>query len=239
MKFLPNVGFSQRILMKLCAILFFVCVFPVNLSGAEAFFSLRQKFCLTAHSVRTQNDVLVLANEALEKYLKQKCEILKEPVANPFSIDSRKRIRDEFSSSVLLFWLDEKSQDGEFLMRAIYLNPFLQFSMIKEKLPAGFSSESLQVKSEILTQKVSQLMEDLPFIGFVDGEGYVLWNSTSPFKFARDRFEPHGLLPLLLEWKPVEWKSAAGRIESDQRLGLKYPDREKLQLPLWMQKTTQ
>jgi len=234
--FFMVVGFCRRISFFWFAsqILFFSFSLQ-NLNAAEASFSVREKFCSFSHSVRSQSDTVALLKEAIEKYLGRSCEMVAEPLSNPFSSESRKRFSEFASSNIFLFWLDEKTSEGDFLLRAIYQTPFLQWGMNKQKLPQGFYSETLSRRSDILQTMVASLFSQFPFQGFVDANGYVTWGGAKKWTAQFETFEPHGLLPIILEWKPIPWRAAEMSMDLEARkLKIKYPEREKIRFPLWL-----
>jgi len=239
------VGFCLRPYRCLDLILVFVFWFAsqffgfvgatFGLNAAEANFSSREKFCSFSHSVRSQSETVSLLKEAIEKYLGRSCDMVAEPLSNPFSSEARKRFEEIGSSNVFLFWLDEKTAEGDFLLRAIYQAPFLQWGMNKQKLPQGFYSETQLRRSDILLAMVAKLFSQLPFQGFVDANGFVSWRQAKKWTTSFEGVEPHGHLPILLEWKPIGWKSAEVSIDdSTKKLKIKYPDREKIRFPLWL-----
>lgn len=230
------VGFCRRILFFWFAsqiVFFFYSV--QNLQAAEASFSSRDKFCAFSHSVRSQSDTVALLKEAIEKFMGRSCDMVAEPLSNPFSSESRKRFSEFGSSNIFLFWLDEKTSEGDFLLRAIYQTSFLQWGMNKQKLPQGFYSETLQRRSDILQAMVANLFSQFPFQGFVDANGYVMWTAAKKWSAQFEGFEPHGLLPLILEWKPILWRTAELSLDlQTKKLKIQYPDREKIRFPLWL-----
>jgi len=234
-KIFMHVGFCRRIFFFWFASQLLSFFDISRLSAAEANFSSRDKFCSFSHSVRSQSETVALLKEALEKYLGRACDMVAEPLSNPFSSESRKRFVEFGGSNIFLFWLDEKTSEGDFLLRAIYQTPFLQWGMNKQKLPQGFYSETLPRRSDILQAMVSNLFSQFPFHGFVDANGFTVWKSAKKWTAVFEGFEPHGLLPIILEWRPILWRPAELSFDSDsKKLKIQYPDREKIRFPLWL-----
>jgi hypothetical protein len=210
-----------------------------SLSGAEVVLGQRDRVCILAGSIRTQSQTLALLKESFEKKLRSSCDRWTEPMEQAFSLDSRRRLREMFPEHLFLFWFEERAKDSAFILRSIYLKPFLQFDMLKEPFPKGFYSEPLERRAEFISRLADRALGSLPFVGYVDLRGFVFWGSSGSLELEREAFEAHGLLPLIFRWKDAPWMTGKARwlVEGvETRLKIEHLSSDRPRFPYWLKR---
>ena len=168
------------------------------LEGADLTFTPPKGLCVLSGSPRSEKPIVVAALARLNSRFSNACTLLSDQMEDPFSSSSQGVWRVHSLTASMGYWIDISSDGSEVTFRGIDLSSNLSWGQARAAT-TGISETS---RVNVVKSVVDRVIEQFPFVGFVDGTKFFAWTKLGSMKVhavRRKNSERHPFLPFLLE----------------------------------------
>jgi hypothetical protein len=166
--------------------------------------SSRNTECALALSSRVDKAIQATATVWLNSRFHDACALITDTMDDFFSDAAAKEWKEKAKDAIVGFWIDLSPDGVEVTIRAIDLASMLQWAQTHVSV-IGLNDRAL---GNILRNRLDRILDDYPFVGFVEPERFFGWasgNRTLVYAVKRTSVVRHPFLPFLLDvdTKPI------------------------------------
>lgn len=175
----------------------------------------RKQECALAISGRVDKAIEMAALSRLNARFHDACVLTSESMDDFFAETTMSEWKELGKSFSLAFWIDLVPDGSEVVVRAVDLASQLQWGQAK----LSVISLSDRVLGNLLGEKIDRLVDEYPFVGFIENNEFFSWTKNPRLKvYVVDRLKAvhHPFLTKLLRITSKEKPGASGVLAQDE-----------------------